>query len=80
MKALTQMLVLEVTGCNLKHTLREGNNVADETARIRVNQQDRMVSFVTPPDEVKDLLAGDFAGVSNAGSSLFSSVPHCDVD
>lgn len=32
------------------------------------------------PDEVKDLLAGDFAGVSNAGSSLFSSVPHCDVD
>lgn len=49
---------------SLNHTLREGNKGLDKLARTGVDQEDKMVSLVTPPDKIIPLHEADMAGVS----------------
>lgn len=37
---------------SLNHSLREGNNGLDKLARTGVDQEDKMVSLVAPPDKI----------------------------
>lgn len=52
------------TGCTLKHILREGNQVADKLANFGVDQEDKWVSHISPPDYVIPLLEADMRGVA----------------
>lgn len=62
MKAIRTMLLS--TGCTLKHTLREGNRVADKLAKLGRDGDSNYVTFTTPPKEIRSLLDAD---VESAG-------------
>lgn len=42
--------LIAAIGCNLKHSLQEGNMVADRLANIGADKKDKMVSHITPLD------------------------------
>jgi ribonuclease HI len=59
MKAIRTMLLS--MGCTLKHTLREGNRVADKLAKLGRDGDSNFVSFNTPRKEIRSLLDADVA-------------------
>ncbi|KAH7840307.1 hypothetical protein Vadar_015416 [Vaccinium darrowii] len=59
MKAIRTMLLS--TGCTLKHTLREGNRVADKLAKLGREGDSNFEIFATPPKEIRSLLDADVA-------------------
>lgn len=54
----------EVSGCILRHTLRENNKVADRLTNVGVNQEHKMISHIIPPDDIP------FLEVDMRGSGL----------
>jgi len=52
------------TGCTLRHILREGNKVADKLANLGVDQDEKWVSHISPPDDIIPLLEADMRGVA----------------
>ncbi|KAI8522671.1 hypothetical protein RHMOL_Rhmol13G0014400 [Rhododendron molle] len=60
-KVLIQELkvLLAATGCLLKHTFCEGNQVADRLANMGVNQEDEMMLHVILLDDIIPLLEAD---------------------
>lgn len=56
-------VLLEDSGCILRHTLKEGNKVADRLANIGVDQEDKMVSYIIPSYDLIPLLEADTRGV-----------------
>lgn len=57
-------LMVTVTKCSVAHTLRDGNRVADALAKMGYEQDVKLITLVTAPDEVLDMLAADMAGVA----------------
>lgn len=56
--------LIDITGSMLKHTITEGNKVADSFANMGVDQEEKMVSHITPPDGIISLLEADMRGVA----------------
>ncbi|KAI8536130.1 hypothetical protein RHMOL_Rhmol10G0232600 [Rhododendron molle] len=56
--------LMNITGCTLRHTLREGNKVTDRLANMGVEQEDRMVSLIILPDDIISLMEADMRGVA----------------
>lgn len=61
---LLDIPLMAATGCTLNHTLREENRTADGLVNMGVDQQDKMVSHINPPDDIIPLLEVDMRGVS----------------
>ncbi|KAI8533199.1 hypothetical protein RHMOL_Rhmol11G0278700 [Rhododendron molle] len=55
--------LMAAMGCTLNHTLREGNKVADKLANLGVEQEEKMVSHISPPDDIIPLLEADMRRV-----------------
>lgn len=56
--------LMRITESSIEHAFREGNQVADRLANMGVEQDAPIVSLLSPPVEIGDLLAADMAGVS----------------
>ncbi|KAE9452206.1 hypothetical protein C3L33_15880, partial [Rhododendron williamsianum] len=54
-------LMVTVTKYSVAHTLRDGNQVADALAKMGYEQDVKLITLVTAPDEVLDMLAADGA-------------------
>lgn len=54
-------LMVTVTKCSVAHTLRDGNRVANAFAKMGYEQDVKLITLVTAPDEVLDMLAADMA-------------------
>ncbi|XP_028068210.1 uncharacterized protein LOC114270811 [Camellia sinensis] len=55
--------LLKRCNCSLRHTLREGNRVADRLANLGVVQTDHVVMLEDPPEAVRALIIEDMTGV-----------------
>lgn len=56
--------LMESTRCTLKHIYHEGNKVADKLANMGVEQDDKWVSHISPPETIIPLLEADMRGVA----------------
>lgn len=51
------MAMMTVAKFSVAHTLREGNRVANALAKMGSEQDEKLITLVTAPDEVLDMLA-----------------------
>ncbi|KAI8537441.1 hypothetical protein RHMOL_Rhmol09G0024100 [Rhododendron molle] len=49
---------------HLKHTPRKGNKIVGRLANKGVDQEDKMVSHVIPPEDIIPILEADMRGVA----------------